>query len=156
MKFCLWFWGDFNLIRSDKDRNQGHGDPKLMEIFNNFIGSFHFREIFISGVKYTWSNKQKNPTLVKLDRILVSASWDLNYSNSFAWSKARIGSDHSPLVLDTGEHGASKPKYFFFEEKWLHHEGFYDLFKSKWGDFKGNFVKSSYSLDVWHGCLQSL
>ena len=23
-------------------------------------------------------------------------------------------------------------------------------------DFKENFVKSSYSLDVWHGCLQSL
>jgi endonuclease/exonuclease/phosphatase family metal-dependent hydrolase len=116
--------GDFNLIRSNRDRNKGQGYPKLMDLFNNFIGTFHLREIFISGVKFTWSNKQKNPTVVKLDRILVSASWDLNYSQSFAWFKARFGSDHSPLLLDTGEQGAPRPKYFFFEEKWIHHEGF--------------------------------
>lgn len=148
--------GDFNLIRSNKDRNQGQGDPKLMEMFNNFIGSFHLREIFVNGVKYTWSNKQKNPTLIKLDRILATACWDLNYPNSFAWSKARIGSDHSPLIIDTGEQGTSKPKYFYFEEKWIHHEGFHDLFKLKWGKFKDKFVPSAYSLDIWHGCLQSL
>lgn len=105
--------GDFNLIRSNKDRNQGQGDPRLMDIFNNFIGSFHLRDIFISGVKFTWSNKQKNPTLVKLDRILATDTWDLNFSHSFAWSKARIGSDHSPLILDSGEQGAPRTKYFF-------------------------------------------
>ena len=38
--------GDFNLIRNNKDRNQGQGDLKPMELFNNFIGSFHLREIF--------------------------------------------------------------------------------------------------------------
>jgi endonuclease/exonuclease/phosphatase family metal-dependent hydrolase len=110
-------WEDFNLITSNKDRNKGQGDPKLMDLFNNFIGNLHLREIFISGVKFTWSNKQKSPTLIKLDRILVSTSWDLNYSHSFAWSKARIGSDHSPLIIDSGEQGASRPKYFFFEQK---------------------------------------
>lgn len=64
--------GDFNLIRNNKERNQGQGEPRLMNLFNNFIGSFQLREIFISGVRFTWSNKQKNPTLVKLDRILAS------------------------------------------------------------------------------------
>lgn len=84
-----------------------------MEFFNDFIGNFQLREIFISGMRFTWSNKQKHPTLVKLDRILTTASWDLNYPNCFAWSKARIGSDHTPLILDTGEEGAARPKYFF-------------------------------------------
>lgn len=84
-----------------------------MDIFNNFIGSFHLRDSFISGVKFTWSNKQKNPTLVKLDRILATDTWDLNFSHSFAWSKARIGSDHSPLILDSGEQEAPRTKYFF-------------------------------------------
>jgi len=41
--------GDFNLIRSDSDRNIGHGDPKLMELFNNFIGNCLLRDIFVSG-----------------------------------------------------------------------------------------------------------
>ena len=45
--------GDFNLIRSNRDRNKGQGDPKLMDLFNNFVGTFHRREIFISGVKFT-------------------------------------------------------------------------------------------------------
>lgn len=30
--------GDFNLIRNNKERNQGKGDPNLMQCFNNFIG----------------------------------------------------------------------------------------------------------------------
>lgn len=53
--------GDFNLIRNNKERNQGQGDPRLMELFNDFIGKFHLREIFVSGAKFTWSNKQKEP-----------------------------------------------------------------------------------------------
>jgi len=120
------------------------------------LGLFTLGKFFVSGVKFTWSNKQKNPTLVKLDRILATTSWDLNYSHSFAWSTARVGSDHSLLIIDTGEQGASRPKYFFFEEKWIHHEGFYDLLKTKWGEFKCGSVNTPYSLDVWHGCLQSL
>lgn len=41
--------GDLNLIRNNKERNQGQGDPKLMELFNNFIGDLHLREIHVSG-----------------------------------------------------------------------------------------------------------
>lgn len=148
--------GDFNLIRSNKDRNQGQGDPKLMELFNNFIGSFQLRDIFVSGVKYTWSNRQKIPTMEKLDRILVTSNWDLNYSKSFACSKARIGSDHSPLILDSGKKGDPRSNYFFFEEKWIHQEGFFDLLGKKWREFKNEPGKSNYSLSVWHGCLQAL
>lgn len=117
--------GGFNLSRKNNDRNRGQGDPELMELFNTFIGNFQLREIFISGAKFTWGNKQRNPTLFKLDRILVSNSWDLKYPFCFAWSKARIGSDHSPILIDSGEQGAPKTKYFFFEEKWIHHEGYH-------------------------------
>jgi hypothetical protein len=70
---------DFNLIRSNNDRNKGQGDQRLMNIFNNFIGRFQLREIFMSGPKFTWSNKQRDPTLIKLDRILVSDSWEANF-----------------------------------------------------------------------------
>jgi mannosylglycoprotein endo-beta-mannosidase len=68
--------GDFNLIRSNNDRNQGMGDQKLMELFNGFIGDFHLREIHSSGPRFTWSNKQRNPTLIKLDRYLMSEGWE--------------------------------------------------------------------------------
>ena len=84
------------MIRSDSDKNTGHGDPKLMELFNNFIGNCLLREIFVSGMRFTWSNKQKIPTLIKLDRILVTVEWELQYTKCFAWAKARLGFDHCP------------------------------------------------------------
>jgi exonuclease III len=116
--------GDFNLIRNNKDMNQGVGDQQLMDLFNGFIGDFQLREIFCSGNRFTWSNKQKNPTLVKLDRILVSNSRELFYPTCFAWVKARIGFDHCPLILNTGKQGDTRPRYFFFDEQWQQKEGF--------------------------------
>lgn len=148
--------GDFNLIRNNKERNQGQGDPNLMDLFNEFIGNYQLREIYVSGVKFTWSNKQSRPTLIKLDRILASQEWDLHFGNCFAWSKPRVGSDHSPLILDTGEHREAKANYFFFEEGWLQHEEFKGLVFSKWSEYRVQQQGSPFSLDRWHGCLQSL
>lgn len=45
--------GDFNLIRSNRDRNRGQGDQNLMDLSNAFIGQFQLREVFISGSRYT-------------------------------------------------------------------------------------------------------
>lgn len=106
--------GDFNLIRNDKERNIGQGDQKLMSMFNDFIGKFQLKELFIFGAKFTWSNKQKHPILVKLDRMLVTDEWEDRFPKCFASSKARVGSYHCSLVLDSGEHGAPRPKYLFF------------------------------------------
>lgn len=92
--------GYFNLIRNNRKRNKGQGAQSLMDMFNSFIGRFQLREILISGSKFTWSNKQKDPTLIKLDRILVSDGWENNFPTCFAWSKARVGSDHLPLGVE--------------------------------------------------------
>ena len=103
MRAYLLFWGDFDLIRNNKERNKGQGDPKLMDMFNSFIRDIRLRDLYINGVKFSWSNRQEDPILVNLDRILVSTNWDCHYATSYAWFKARVGSDHFRLVLDTGE-----------------------------------------------------
>jgi hypothetical protein len=33
---------------------------------------------------------------------------------------------------------------------------FFDLLYTKWGEFKLRFADHSYSLDIWHECLQAL
>lgn len=50
--------GDFNLIRNDKERNKGHGDTKLMNMFNDFIGDFQLKDIFVSGMRYIYLVQQ--------------------------------------------------------------------------------------------------
>jgi hypothetical protein len=128
----------------------------LLDLFNNFIGQFQLREIFISGTRFTWSNKQKDPTLIKLDRILVYKSWEVKYTTCHAWSKARVVSDHCPITLNTGEHGAARPNYFYFNDQWLLHENFKTMVQNKWNDLNNVYSAQSYFLNNWHGCLQKL
>jgi hypothetical protein len=49
--------GDFNLIREASNKNSDNIDFQLMDLFNNFIGEHHLRELKRSGQKYTWTNK---------------------------------------------------------------------------------------------------
>jgi len=149
-------WGNFNLIKSDKERNVGQGDQKLMILFNDFIGRFHLRELFISCAKFTWSNKQKHPILVILDRILATDDWEDIFPKCYAWLKARVRSDHCPLILDSRKQGSPRPKYFFFQEQWMHSDGFHKMVSDKWSELRANFSDQTYCLDKWHECLQAL
>jgi hypothetical protein len=41
-------------------------------MFNWIINSYELREISLNGGKFTWSNNQADPTLEKLDRLLMN------------------------------------------------------------------------------------
>jgi hypothetical protein len=57
----LWLvLGDFNI-------NKPGGDPNLMLGFNEAISKLRLVEVPLSGEAYTWSNKQHNPLLERLD-----------------------------------------------------------------------------------------
>lgn len=60
---------DFNLIREEDDKNSETVSFQLMDIFNEFIGTYQLRELKRSGQKYTWTNKRDNPIMVNLDRV---------------------------------------------------------------------------------------
>jgi hypothetical protein len=75
-----------------------------------------------------------------LDMILMTKSWESNFPTCFAWSRARVGLDHCPLILNSREQGFIRPYYFSFDDQWLFHEGF---------DASGSQL-------TWHGCLRKL
>jgi hypothetical protein len=56
--------GDFNLIRHYSDKNNKNVNQDLMDVFNMFI--HQLQEIKWSGIRYTWTNKQKHPIMVAL------------------------------------------------------------------------------------------
>jgi len=68
----------------------------------------------------------------------------------------RVGSDHSPIVLDSGEQGLSRPKYFYFENKWLLDPELMDLVIQKWQDSERRRPLDCYYVDAWHGSLAFL
>jgi hypothetical protein len=124
-------------------------------MFNEFINHYKLREI-ARGPQYTWTNNQVNPVLVKLDKFLVSTEWEERFPLCFSKGLTRVGSDHCPIVLDSGENNLNKSHYFFFENNWLLHQGFRPLISQKWTKLKDRRPEGSYSMDGWHGSLVSI
>ena len=75
-KYPVLIGGDFNILRFSSDKNKKFHDNNFSSVFNLIINSYDLRELPLSGGKYTWSNNRKNPTLEKLDRVLISSSWE--------------------------------------------------------------------------------
>lgn len=98
------------------------------------------------GGMYTWCNKHLEPTLEKLDRVLMSPSWEdlfpLVHVNKFV----RELSDHNPLILDCGlsQLVDKKPREFRIDISWFKHEDFLPTVERIWGQN----VSSSDPIDV--------
>ena len=111
--------GIFNLIRFSSDKSSGGGDKRLMDLFNGFIEKHELKEIRrVWGSKYTWTNKQATPIMSNIDRVLVSTDWEDKFPLTTLNTLVRVGSDHNPLLLDTGKRRCIQPGRFFFEKQW--------------------------------------
>lgn len=97
------------------------------------------------GGLYTWSNKKRNPTLEKLDRILMSPGWEFLFPLVTVKRLVRDQSDHNPLVLDTGDNIVlPKKRSVKFDKNWLNNEDFL----LKVADIWKQPVSSSDPIDV--------
>jgi hypothetical protein len=80
----------------------------------------------------------------------MSVIWEDRYPLCNAWSLTRVGSDHSHIILDSGEHGAPRPKYFFFENKWTLRPDFNSLVTEKWEQSAARRPEGCKAMDAWH------
>jgi endonuclease/exonuclease/phosphatase family metal-dependent hydrolase len=112
----LWIiMGDFNMIRSNTDRNRPGGNTNNMLRFNSIIQEHDLKEIPLKGRNYTWSNMQDTPLLEKLDWIFTSHNWTTTFPNTIASPMARLGSDHVPILIQVGT-DITRAQLFRFEE----------------------------------------
>lgn len=93
--------GDFNIIRFAYERKKPFHKNRYTDTFNAIIHANKLREIYIAGGKYTWSNNQENPTLEKLDRVLMTREWEIIFPAVNIHKIPREISDHNPLILST-------------------------------------------------------
>jgi hypothetical protein len=85
------------------------------------IDLHNLREIPLSGGHFNWSNNQKNPTLEKMDRLLINFEWENLFPLSSARKIPRFMSDHNPIILDTHEKIEVKIREFRFEKNRISH-----------------------------------
>ena len=118
---------------------------QMMEAFNEMINSTAFRALHRTGSRFTWTNKQNPPIMCVLDRVLVSNSKEDKFNLTSVVTAPRLGSDHNPLIVDTGGNLLGQHHYFRFSGHWLQQEGFREWVRDKWPSrFKYD------PLDYWH------
>ena len=125
--------GDFNIIRKPEKKNNDNYNPRWPIMFNAIIESLELKEIELSGRQYTWASRRTDPTFEKLDRILATVEWEQKFPLVSVQALTRTGSDHTPLLVDSGVHAHLGNKArFSFELSWLQQEGFYERVAAEW------------------------
>jgi hypothetical protein len=145
--------GGFQYYKAKRGKNNDNFNARWPFLFNAIIESLNLREIVLSGRQFTWANRRETPTYEKLDRILASVSWEQKYPLVSVRALTRSGSDHTPLLLDSGDHAFKGNKtHFSFELAWLKTEGFAEIVAREWAAISAG----SNSLEVWQNKIRHL
>jgi hypothetical protein len=125
--------GDFNILRRPEEKSNDNFSPRWPFIFSAIIENLNLREIMLSGRQYTWASRRATPTYEKLDRVLASVEWEQKFPLVSVRALTRSGSDHTPLLIDTGRqaHIGNKMR-FSFELSWFEQDGFDELVATEW------------------------
>ena len=124
--------GDFNILRFSSEKNKNFTGGKDTDLFNWVINTHELRDLPLNGGSYTWSNNQQDPTLERLDRVLISESWEKLFPLSSLRKLPRELSDHNPLLLCTDQNKIRNSKAFCFETSWLKHQDFIPKISEIW------------------------
>jgi hypothetical protein len=99
--------------------------------FNEAISNLDLVEIPLRGLSFTWSNRQREPLLQRLDWFFISQEWSVVYPETRARTLPCDISDHVPCLVSF-KSKVPKPKIFRFENFWLEFEGFMNVFQNNW------------------------
>jgi hypothetical protein len=119
--------GDFNLVRSQKEKNNGIINFQHANAFNDFINHWGLLDLKDPSRSFTWSNNQDSPIMAVLDRILVNVDWESKFPLAKVKVMPKDCSDHNPLMVDFGEEKIIREHVFRFKKWWMEMEGFEEL-----------------------------
>jgi hypothetical protein len=83
--------GDFNLIRFTWEKSSENTNQQWMDKFTDFNRNSGVKELIRKGGRFTWTNKQNNPIMSALDRVLICPSWDQFYRRASCESLTEVG-----------------------------------------------------------------
>ncbi|XBI19759.1 hypothetical protein VPH35_061205 [Triticum aestivum] len=136
--------GDFNMYRFAHEKSRGQINWNLMELFNGWAREHGLDDIQIDNRMFTWSNKISSPTLVRLDRILVNAAWNLSFLHTSASCVPATTSDHTPILVQL-QAEMTRSRLFRVQNHWLQMEESRNIIQDCWS--RGTrYISSSASL----------
>lgn len=123
--------GDFNLIAAAADKNNSRINRRCLTAFRGFINDLQLRDLYLQGRRYTWSNEQRQATMVRLDRVLFNEEWDAQFPGCLLQALSSEMSDHCPLLLSC-DAGFQHHRRFRFENHWVKLDGYKEVVAHTW------------------------
>ncbi|KAH7846631.1 hypothetical protein Vadar_016292 [Vaccinium darrowii] len=128
-------WGDFNdILWADEKQGGRTREAWSLKAFGDFVTELEAVDLGYSGYPFTWTNRRGGDGMVKerLDRVLVSPGWRLQYDRAKVQNLFAVGSDHAALLVDTNPPKFSGPRQFRFDKRWVDDPDCYDVICKGW------------------------
>lgn len=115
--------GDFNVVRFPHERMGCNSISRNMRRFSDFINDLELVDPPLNGSRFTWSENQDVRCMSRIDRFLISSSWEelCPGADSACASKTYLRS--CPNFIRQWRDSSWKD-LFWFENMWLLSEGF--------------------------------
>ncbi|KAJ4746716.1 DNAse I-like superfamily protein [Rhynchospora pubera] len=94
--------GDFNLTLQPEERTNRLYNQAGTADFAKLVDELQLIDLQMDGRSYTWSSHRMNPSMARLDRVLLNQSFASSYANIHHTSLANTSSDHCPLLCSFG------------------------------------------------------
>lgn len=127
--------GDLNITlhTSEKQSFSTHTAPSHSSIVQA-IDQMGLMDVPFSGSPFTWCNnrQQSAQVRVRLDRALATPNWLLNFKNALVYHLLPVGSDHSPILLQTDSTIPLLRRPFRCYEFWFKYPQCREIIESSW------------------------
>ena len=113
--------GDFNDIVSDIEKEAGRRKEKRKRnCFQELISSCLLNDVHYQGQKFTWFGIREGELIKeRLDRVLANLEWLEEFPNMQVINLPAVGSDHSPIIMNSDCRDKRAAKSFRYEANWL-------------------------------------
>ena len=95
--------GDFNIIRFPSEQLGNSYLTPAMEQFSEFIEDLNLIDLPLEGGSYSWSSGSDQPSMSRIDKVLVSHDWEEHYPDVIQQILSRPVSNHFPILLARGK-----------------------------------------------------
>jgi len=129
--------GDFNETATPEERNHCNTEVlRRCKRFKHWIDNSGLIDLGYSGPKFTWARGLTRETRkeARLDRALCNMEWRLKFQSGVVHHLIRACSDHSPLLISTGDFAQDRISNtpFRFQASWTTHAQFDEVVKTNW------------------------
>ncbi|XP_019158517.1 PREDICTED: uncharacterized protein LOC109155288 [Ipomoea nil] len=149
--------GDFNSVtcRNEVSNPETFTSSRTVD-FNDWIFREGLIDLGFTGPKFTWMRGVESTTFrgARLDRALSNLDWRCRFPNADVKHLLRVGSDHSPLLINTNlSRQIINVAKFRFNMAWPLHPSFQTCVRATWNedhDLTKNISVMAESLTTWN------